>query len=57
VELAGAMPPVVLNLRLDARPSSSAVRLKLEDDPKEFDVFLKLLFDSVCEFYNYCVVK
>jgi hypothetical protein len=56
VELAGATPPAVPNLRLNAHPSPSAVRRKVEDDPKEFYVFSKLLFDSVYEFYNYCVV-
>jgi hypothetical protein len=40
-------------------PSSSPLntnKLKVDDDPKEFYVFSKLLFDSVSEFYNYCVV-
>jgi hypothetical protein len=40
-------------------PSSSPLhtnKLKVEDNPKEFYVFSKLLFDAVSESYNYCVV-
>jgi hypothetical protein len=32
--LAGATPPAVPSLRLEARPSPSAVRREVEDDPK-----------------------
>jgi hypothetical protein len=54
--LAGATPPAVPSLRLDARPSPPTVRREVEDNPKSFYVFSNFLFDSVCEFYNYCVI-
>jgi hypothetical protein len=53
VELAGAMPSAVPSLRLDARPSLSAVRREVEDDPKYFYVFLK---SFLIQFVNFIII-
>jgi hypothetical protein len=51
-----ATPTAVPSLHLDARPSPSAIRRKVEDDPKLFLCIFEIIFDSICEFYNYCIV-
>jgi hypothetical protein len=49
VELIEATPPAVPNLRLDARQSLSAVRRKVEDNPKML-IFSKACFELIYEF-------